>query len=129
MWTLALVYTTVAAVGYLVIVVQARELAPLTYAWGVSTITMCSIVLTVGYLVGLLDAQSKRGPLTGLLTRNALDEYLIVIPAAGRTVTPRTLVMIDLDGFKLVNDIGGHAAGDRVLQELAEHLRSSLRGG
>lgn len=126
--TRALVYTTVAAAGYLVIVVRARELAPLTYAWAVITITMYSIVLTVGYLVGLLEAQSKHDPLTGLLNRNALDEYLIVTPTAGRTVTPRTLVMIDLDGFKLVNDIGGHAAGDRVLQEFAEHLRATLRG-
>src|SRR5690606_23978434 len=37
------------------------------------------------------------------------------------------LVVIDLDGFKAVNDSAGHAAGDRVLAAVAEHLRQSVR--
>jgi diguanylate cyclase (GGDEF)-like protein len=36
--------------------------------------------------------------------------------------------MIDLDGFKRVNDLGGHAAGDRVLRAVASAIRSTLRG-
>lgn len=42
---------------------------------------------------------------------------------------PPTLVLLDLDGFKRVNDAHGHVAGDRVLQELAELVRGHVRAG
>jgi diguanylate cyclase (GGDEF)-like protein/PAS domain S-box-containing protein len=64
--------------------------------------------------------------LTGLANRASLDRRLAALAAAGRRVT---LLLIDLDGFKEVNDTLGHLAGDHVLAEVAARLRSHVVGG
>lgn len=46
-----------------------------------------------------------------------------------RGVTPLTLLLVDLDGFKAVNDTYGHGVGDQVLVEVAKRFRDTLRGG
>jgi diguanylate cyclase (GGDEF)-like protein len=67
-------------------------------------------------------------PLTGLANRRRFDEALAASAAqARRQRWPFTLVVLDVDGFKAVNDRYGHAMGDRVLVELASELRRSLR--
>ena len=48
---------------------------------------------------------------------------------AARSGRPLTVAVADLDGFKLVNDVHGHAAGDRVLQQLAQLLQQKVRVG
>jgi diguanylate cyclase (GGDEF)-like protein len=78
----------------------------------------------------LEDAErtSRLDPLTSLGNRRALDETLAAELARharyGRTLS---LCLVDLDGFKRINDTYGHAAGDRVLARVAEHL-TSIRG-
>ena len=57
--------------------------------------------------------------LTGLPNRRALEEHVEAHLAEGR---PMALLYVDLDGFKPVNDRHGHAAGDAVLQAIAERL-------
>jgi diguanylate cyclase (GGDEF)-like protein len=47
---------------------------------------------------------------------------------ARREDTPLGVVMIDVDGFKEINDVHGHAVGDQVLERIGEHLRASCRG-
>ena len=67
-------------------------------------------------------------PLTGLHNRRYCDARLVDMMAHAEAVgRPLMLMMIDLDDFKLVNDRFGHAAGDRMLAEVAERLRASLR--
>jgi len=68
--------------------------------------------------------------LTGLVNRGALLERLNQALALMRQQQRGTLTVhvLDLDGFKLVNDTLGHAAGDNLLRELAGRLKSSLRG-
>jgi diguanylate cyclase (GGDEF)-like protein len=69
-----------------------------------------------------------RDPLTALANRAAL--YAHLGEALGRAQAhgrPLCLLMIDLDGFKAVNDLHGHAVGDRVLVEVAERLRGATR--
>jgi diguanylate cyclase (GGDEF)-like protein/PAS domain S-box-containing protein len=62
--------------------------------------------------------------LTGLPNRARLMAALGEVPAGG---TPGCLLVIDLDGFKAVNDVAGHDAGDRLLCEVAETLRAAAR--
>lgn len=75
-----------------------------------------------------LHEQAIRDPLTGLLNRRYLDETLPrEIVRAQREHRPLSLVMLDLDHFKRVNDTWGHEAGDAVLVHLANILKQYLR--
>jgi len=67
-------------------------------------------------------------PLTGVANRRmllAMADYEIARHRRARE--PFTLVMLDLDGFKLVNDRRGHAAGDQILRRLGTALTRTLR--
>ena len=67
--------------------------------------------------------------LTGLPNRNLFQDRLVQAMAlAKRNDWPMAVLFIDLDRFKLVNDTLGHSAGDRLLKEAAERLRSCIRG-
>lgn len=67
-------------------------------------------------------------PLTGLYNRRYVGPQLAAIAShAGNEGTNFAVMIIDLDRFKLVNDLHGHAAGDQVLVEVAARLRSNLR--
>lgn len=67
-------------------------------------------------------------PLTGLFNRRfATDHLPSEIARAERQGYPFTLLMIDLDGFKQINDVYGHAAGDMALREFAHALKKSVR--
>ena len=77
-----------------------------------------------------LRAQAHTDALTGLLNRGGFELAAARQRAMStRRGEPIALVMIDLDAFKLVNDRGGHAAGDRHLVELARAWSASLRPG
>jgi diguanylate cyclase (GGDEF)-like protein len=66
--------------------------------------------------------------LTGVYNRRAFEEQLAVALAShARSKRPFALLMVDLDHFKLVNDRGGHAAGDLALKNLAAVLTRCLR--
>lgn len=75
-----------------------------------------------------LEERAMRDPLTGLHNRTLLATTLEqATEQARRSGTPMTLLALDLDDFKAVNDAYGHAAGDRVLRGVANVLRSRLR--
>jgi diguanylate cyclase (GGDEF)-like protein len=68
-------------------------------------------------------------PLTGMPNRRAFDEALMnVMESSQRDGTPTSLVLCDVNSFKQVNDQFGHAAGDEVLQSIAQALSDSVRG-
>ena len=73
----------------------------------------------------LNEHQGLHDPLTGLANRTLLREGLTRSLARG---LPVSVVLIDLDDFKDVNDSRGHAAGDRLLLAVAERLDASARG-
>ena len=73
-------------------------------------------------------ALADRDPLTGFYNHRYLHERLgeeVIRAQRGRR--PVSVLMMDLDDFKLINDTFGHIFGDRVLRWTADHLRSTLR--
>jgi diguanylate cyclase (GGDEF)-like protein len=79
-------------------------------------------------LIENLKDLAMTDPLTGLYNRRYIKEVLkIMLEAARRTVKPLFAILLDLDGFKLVNDDQGHVQGDRVLCDAAQALKSILR--
>ncbi|HTM95260.1 MAG TPA: sensor domain-containing diguanylate cyclase [Croceibacterium sp.] len=75
-----------------------------------------------------LRTQSLRDPLTGLYNRrymeDALDRYLNM---AERTKSATSVIMVDLDNFKKINDAHGHGKGDTILCDVAAQLVGALR--
>jgi diguanylate cyclase (GGDEF)-like protein len=67
-------------------------------------------------------------PLTGVCNRRFLDQYLETeMPRSERHGYPLTLLMLDLNDFKAINDQHGHPVGDLVLKEFANRVRAGLR--
>jgi diguanylate cyclase (GGDEF)-like protein len=76
-----------------------------------------------------LEHQAQTDPLTGLYNRRVFHERLQhdlarCVPAG----EPLAVLMLDLDDFKRVNDVHGHAAGDHALTRLASLLQQAVRG-
>jgi diguanylate cyclase (GGDEF)-like protein len=87
-----------------------------------------AIAIENAYLHDLLNRQAYTDALTGLPNRRALDERLEnEVLRASRYQHPFTLGMLDLNGFKHINDTYGHPAGDEALKQVVGRLRSSLR--
>jgi len=111
----------------------------------VEVVNLATIVVTIGlvnlfayifsYRTGLqtrrLHTAAERDFLTGVGNRRALDRHLAEYAQERRPQLESSLLLLDLDHFKQVNDQYGHAAGDKVLVRLAElmqrHTRSSDR--
>jgi diguanylate cyclase (GGDEF)-like protein len=75
-----------------------------------------------------LQAAARTDALTGLLNHGAMrDRISEEIARADRDGTPLSLVILDLDDFKRVNDVRGHQAGDDLLRRVAALLRAELR--
>ncbi len=99
-------------------------------AWYVEAMQLKRALLSglasVDSLIRGLRQENATDPLTGLFNRRgvaALQEKL------GEANTPFGVIVVDIDHFKQVNDVYGHDAGDRILQELAVHMRSISRTG
>ncbi len=77
----------------------------------------------------LLRKQSVRDHLTGLFNRRYLDETLDrELLRAKRNGASVGIILLDVDRFKLYNDVSGHAAGDAILRELANLMLANVRG-
>jgi len=77
----------------------------------------------------LLAHLADHDALTGLPNRRVLDGVLERAVARSRRGVPAALLFIDVDDFKLVNDVQGHLAGDAVLIAIARLLTHDVRGG
>ncbi len=75
-----------------------------------------------------LEHQARTDSLTGVFNHSVFYERLFdVLHEASRTHVPVAVVMLDIDDFKHVNDVHGHAVGDELLRFLADALRGSVR--
>jgi diguanylate cyclase (GGDEF)-like protein len=78
--------------------------------------------------LALAELRAASDALTGLPNRRAADETLKRMTAhAGRSLSPLSAVLLDLDHFKQVNDVHGHEQGDKALAAVAQILGSILR--
>jgi len=77
-----------------------------------------------------LQRAANRDPLTGLYNRNAFDRFVQnALAEVRQTGSHAFLMMLDLDGFKDINDTFGHLVGDFVLTEISSRIRDALPGG
>lgn len=74
-----------------------------------------------------LVALSAIDPLTGLPNRRRLEEELVRHEKLARRGRKISLMAVDIDNFKRVNDTHGHAAGDKVLRIAAQAIRATMR--
>ncbi len=75
-----------------------------------------------------LAHQALHDPLTGLPNRALfLDRLAVALDRSQRTGAGLAVFFLDIDNFKTINDSRGHAAGDRLLEEMADRLRTMLR--
>lgn len=90
------------------------------------TVVSALLASVLAYLVGSLRSAALHDQLTGLLNRHGVDQALSELHGRRRRV-PISLVAIDIDGLKAVNDRGGHLAGDRMLVTFARELTAAAR--
>jgi diguanylate cyclase (GGDEF)-like protein/PAS domain S-box-containing protein len=77
---------------------------------------------------GQLQHLADHDPLTGLFNRRRFEHELTrAVSVVERYGTPSALLLVDLDGFKHVNDTLGHSFGDEILTRVAAALRTTLR--
>jgi diguanylate cyclase len=78
--------------------------------------------------LGKLETEVVKDPLTGLLNRRGLDQAVEKLKGAGMDLASSTVLMVDLDHFKRVNDNYGHLFGDQVLCATAKVLSGVIKG-
>ncbi|KXJ53104.1 sensor domain-containing diguanylate cyclase [Neptuniibacter pectenicola] len=94
----------------------------------VTGVVLILLLKAINHYQQELEGVAWQDPLTGLLNRRAFTErYERIKSSHLRSGKPLALLMIDVDHFKAVNDHGGHALGDKVLQTIAQLLNSNQR--
>ena len=92
--------------------------------------TVSATALVVGALVRQVRTAAATDPLTRLPNRRSFEDSLErALARAERSGRPLAVLALDLDGFKAVNDVQGHAAGDRVLVQAGRAWSTVLRSG
>lgn len=138
------VQQVVAIVAYLLLSVLGLVVIAairLDLAMGVAVVIAIPVTAGVGFavtwvmrrvelLAQALDIAVGTDPLTGVANRRTLDDTLAYeLARHQRTGQPCTVLTIDLNGFKALNDREGHPAGDALLVRVADALRGAVRAG
>jgi diguanylate cyclase (GGDEF)-like protein len=107
---------------------QGRQFSPADLDLARLYASQAAIALETARRHGRLADAARADALTGLLNRTGFAEAAEA--ALARTDSrPVAVLFLDLDGFKLVNDSLGHAAGDDLLRQVADRLRTGVRPG
>lgn len=132
----ALVHLTIMVAAYAGVLVQDSPPDNPLDGWIATVVAL----LVAGYLISIvrdwtahliasLSDAAHRDPLTDLLNRRGFQEVFDVeLERARRADQSLSLIVGDLDRFKRVNDVHGHAAGDAVLTRVADAIRGAKRG-
>lgn len=114
------------------------QLDMLNWASHLGAFWLLLLIATVAILAGMsqlsfmmsLIRQATHDGLTGCFARASGEELLeIQFHIASRSGAPLSVVFVDIDHFKQINDRFGHEAGDRVLSRAAQTMRAGLRTG
>ena len=90
--------------------------------------SQAALALRGAWLMEKIQAQASLDGLTGIANRRTFDAALdLEVQRARRTDTPFSLMLLDIDHFKKLNDTHGHQTGDQVLREVATLLREKCR--
>lgn len=106
---------------------------PFAIIWndGIELCLYLFAALVISSLKGRLDHEqelSRTDHLTGIANRRCFNELAgDEIRRSRRYLSPFTLIYLDIDNFKVVNDTQGHSEGDRLLRQVARTLRDNLR--
>ena len=132
----AILVSVAGTVVWFAAAIASREYAdnyPLSLFWNdlVELTHFLFAVVVISTLKALLDASEKTSridPLTGIANRRFFSEVANTeIIRAARTSEPFTIMYIDVDNFKTVNDTQGHDEGDLLLIEIASTIRHQIR--
>jgi len=99
----------------------------------VAALIVCAFIaagagVVLNWRLGRAHSEALRDPLTGLPNRVLLEDRIEqAFRRSRRSGEPFTLIVVDLDGFKEVNDVRGHRAGDIVLKTLARRFQAIVR--
>jgi diguanylate cyclase (GGDEF)-like protein len=115
-------------IGYVLIVRDVTETRKTSLALEQANEQLRAQLDTIRSMQAQLQEQVIRDPLTGLYNRLYLADVLArELTCSARTQAPFAVVMIDVDHFKTVNDVHGHALGDAMLRALGSLLRQQVR--
>ncbi len=119
---------TALAVGAGAVAIQESSGVALVLVGAVAATLAAVSVLRLTTRADTAESLALRDALTDLPNRALLDDRIDrALQRARRTADGFALLVVDLDGFKEVNDIRGHDAGDQVLQSIARRLESVVR--
>lgn len=104
------------------------DMVVFTYVLGLRTKAIRQVAQRASVERDLMHSLAITDPLTGLTNRRGLGNVLAGARARGQSTGLLSLYLIDVDGFKDVNDRHGHEAGDELLIQLSNRLRSAVRG-
>lgn len=105
-------------------------LQPLVAAWlfGIAGTVYKAQLKSLTERVDMLRSKAINDPLTGISNRRYfLEVFAEELARSRRNRTPLSLIFLDLDHFKSINDSFGHQAGDEILRVAAEHLARNCR--
>jgi diguanylate cyclase (GGDEF)-like protein len=125
-WVAAAHIAAIAA-GFGLALVLSHAPAPFQ-TWSFVMCSVAGVAAVLNTLVNRLRDLADRDQLTGLLTRRAFTTAAErAMAVAQRSAEPLTVALIDMNDFKLVNDLSGHAAGDALLAGTATAWRGAMR--
>lgn len=96
-----------------------------TVNYGFSTVLPCSVLSVLIVFASEQNLKISADPLTGLNNRGCLDRYLQQCLDSG-SCEDLCIVMMDVNGFKGINDRYGHVAGDHILSDMADMMRQAF---
>jgi diguanylate cyclase (GGDEF)-like protein len=130
----SVVMTTASVIGEIVVVGVQLPLDEVLVDAGyvIAALVTTSVLLTVSSerharLVRRLEQMAAVDPLTGLVTRRVLDEAATSALSGAASNEGTSLILLDVDEFKSINDVHGHPVGDAVLVELADLIVTHTR--